>query len=126
MKKTGRPTKFTSERADIILDTLRRGASLAAAAAAAGVNPDTVLNWRRARRVFAIAVERAMAEGALRALDAIWTAAESGDWRAAAWLLERRYPEDYGRQVTDARVQGALTIRIIDESSDRDVDPFAD
>jgi len=125
MKKTGRPTKFTSERRDIILDTLRRGASLAAAAAAAGVNPDTVLNWRRARAAFALQVDQAMAEGALRALDAIWTAAESGDWRAAAWLLERRYPEEYGRQALDVRTDGVITIRIIDESSDRDVDPFA-
>ena len=121
MKKTGRPTKFTSERAEIILDALRRGASLAAAAAEAGVNADTLLNWRRARRAFAQQVDQAMAVGALRALDTIWAAAKAGDWRAAAWLLERRYPDEYGRTQVDVRSQGEIRIVIVDESSDRDV-----
>ena len=25
-------------------------------------------------------------------------AAQNGDWRAAAWMLERRYPEKWGRR----------------------------
>jgi hypothetical protein len=28
-------------------------------------------------------------------------AAASLDWRAAAWILERRYPADYGRNVLE-------------------------
>ena len=31
-------------------------------------------------------------------MEAINDAAIAGDWRAAAWLLERRFPQDYARR----------------------------
>ncbi len=42
--------------------------------------------------------KRAMAEGEIRNNVFICNAAEIGMWQAAAWLLERRYPEKYGSQ----------------------------
>jgi hypothetical protein len=33
--------------------------------------------------------------------------ASEGSWQAAAWKLERRYPNDYGRKVVDQRTSGA-------------------
>lgn len=32
------------------------------------------------------------------ALGVIAKAASSGNWQAAAWLLERRFPQNYGRR----------------------------
>ncbi|MGH8544065.1 MAG: hypothetical protein ACREX3_10650 [Gammaproteobacteria bacterium] len=45
---------------------------------------------------FFLAVQKALAEWELQQLEAI---AEAGkkDWRASAWLLERRFPDQYGR-----------------------------
>jgi hypothetical protein len=37
-------------------------------------------------------------------------AAASEHWQAAAWKLERRYPEQYGRTVQDNRLSGELAV----------------
>lgn len=41
--------------------------------------------------------KKARAEAELEALGEIWKAARAGTWQAAAWILERRYPERWGR-----------------------------
>ena len=39
-------------------------------------------------------------------------AAQNGDWRAAAWMLERRYPEKWGRRrARRDEGKGELTVR---------------
>ena len=39
-------------------------------------------------------------------------AAQNGDWRAAAWMLERRYPEKWGRRrARRSEGEEALTVR---------------
>ena len=43
------------------------------------------------------AVERAKADSALRLISQITLQAPT-DWRAAAFILERRFPDDYGRR----------------------------
>jgi len=43
------------------------------------------------------ALERAKADLQNDLLASINVAAMKGDWRAAAWLLERRFPEDFGK-----------------------------
>ena len=45
------------------------------------------------------AVERGEADAHARNLGLIQKAAQDGTWQAAAWFLERRYPELYGRTV---------------------------
>lgn len=91
-----RPSKLTAERLDRVLAGLRVGATLARACAAAGISDDTLRRWRSRRPDVRTAVERAEAEQALHCLQMIAAAAPK-DWRAAAWLLERRFPEHYGR-----------------------------
>lgn len=64
--------------------------------------------------VFALAVEKAEAAFEARALSAIQKAALGADgkpqsWQAAAWLLERKYPEQYGRPEARLQVQTAVT-----------------
>ena len=48
-------------------------------------------------REFFDAVERAKADSALRLVSQITLQAPT-DWRAAAFMLERRFPDDYGRR----------------------------
>jgi len=82
------------------------GATYELAALYAGISHDTFLKWRKqaakapAGTPLADLRERLKdAEGraAIGWLAHIEKAAIDGDWKAAAWKLERRYPENYGR-----------------------------
>ena len=46
-RRRGRPTKYSPEVVETILEAIRRGASRRAAAGAAGVNADTLYAWMR-------------------------------------------------------------------------------
>lgn len=98
-----RPTKYSDEVARKIADAIRLGASYELAAAYGGVSEDTLARWRARYADFAEMLREAEGVGAIGWLARIEQAAKSGDWRAAAWKLERRYPEQYGRTVSDHR-----------------------
>jgi hypothetical protein len=100
-----RPTKFTPETVEKLCTAVRQGMTYALAAAYAGIHYDTLNEWRRSKAEFSEALTRAEAEGALANLARVEQAAEAGDWRASAWLLERRYPHDYGKSVQERRIE---------------------
>lgn len=97
-----RPGKFTPETCKRIVDMLRAGSYPKVAANAAGVSERTFYYWiERAQtdddyREFAEAVDRALSEGEARAV-AVIAAASTESWQAAAWMLERRYPDRWAR-----------------------------
>ena len=78
---------------------MSKGASPETAARAIGISRATWFRWmkrgesgdERAYRRFYLAVRRAQSECAIEALQVIHEAAQDGNWKAAAWLLERRY-----------------------------------
>lgn len=93
------PIELDEARRARMLAALEAGATLRIAAAAAGVSESTLRRWRD--RAGDDEMKAAEARGALLALQAIRDAAmgpHPGTWQAAAWLLERRYPAEYGRQ----------------------------
>lgn len=104
--KVGRKTKYTPERVEKILQAIRLGATYKIACAYAGINPDTFYEWLKRHPEFADAVKQAEGVGAIGWLEKIERAANDGEWTAAAWKLERRYPDDYGRRVQDTRISG--------------------
>ncbi len=97
-----RPCKLTPETQARYCESLRLGSTRDLAARAAGLGPSTVRAWfKRKGAVFTAfreAVEKAEAECVDHCLQKIRQASESGKWQASAWLLERRYPETYGRR----------------------------
>jgi transposase len=97
----GRRSKYTPETVKKITDGIRMGATYEHAAAYAGVTYETFNEWRKAKSDFSEAVLLAEGEGALALLGRIQQSAKSGSWRAASWILERRHPESYGRQIID-------------------------
>ena len=94
----GQPTKRSPEREQAILNSLRVGNTRRASARAAEVSEDTLANWMKADSVFFGAVEKAESDAEQRFLGNVAKAAQSGNWQAAAWWLERRKHEDYSRR----------------------------
>lgn len=99
----GRPSKLTPELREKLLDALRTGVPRKFACAKVRIHPSTLCEWMvRARRgeqpysEFAEDIKQAEAEAVERSVAHI-TVAAATNWTAAAWFLERRYPQDFGR-----------------------------
>lgn len=100
-----RPTKLTPEIQDRIVTAIRAGNYMETAAAYAGIARSTFNEWiRRGAEEqegpfaeFAAAVEQALAAAEARDVALIGQAAQK-EWQAAAWRLERRLPERWGRK----------------------------
>ena len=100
-----RPTKLTPEVQDLIVDGINAGLTFRLTCARVGVNPGTFYRWLETGEIvktgmyreFYEAVERAKADSALRLVSQITLQALT-DWRAAAFILERRFPDDYGKR----------------------------
>lgn len=104
-KKHGRPTKLTKELQTRICEYIYSGSSKQDAALLCGITRKTLENWLERGKTeelgmyvdFAEAVETALAAFKQTQIDLIATAAEK-HWQAAAWLLERRFPREWGRR----------------------------
>ena len=100
------PTKFTKATVSKVLVGVRRGLPYHLAAAAAGISEDTFYAWQRgefpasaddALKVqFSEGLTRAKGEAANHLTRRVYDASRE-DWRAAAWMLERRFPRDFGK-----------------------------
>ena len=91
-----RPSKRTDERIERILSAIRAGNTIRAACGAGGITTDTFMAWRRADPNLREDVIAAEAFAEFAAMKVIREESLT-DWRAAAWWLERRRPEDFGR-----------------------------
>jgi transposase len=122
----GRPTKLTQDIQDKITLCIRGGNYAETAAAYAGIHKSTFYDWlkrgeREIQRLlndpkakprkaeasfveFSDAVEKAMTEAEMRDVAVIMAAR---DWKAAAWHLERRQPQKWGRS-DKLQLEGSL------------------
>jgi hypothetical protein len=98
----GAHSKFTPEIGETICKLVSLGVRLEAAAESEGVCRRTVYNWRDAGRngkrlyvKFADDLEAALSRAEVaHTLNIIRAGAK--DWRASAFFLEKRYPDQYG------------------------------
>lgn len=102
----GRRTKLTPEVQRKIAEAVGRGSPYYLAAQEAGVAPETISRWLRlgeessakaAFRAFHAAVKQAEARFVNEAVKEIGKAGKK-EWRALGWLLERRFPDEFGRR----------------------------
>lgn len=98
----GRRSKLTPETVAKVAQAIKAGATRRLAAEYAGVGESTLLHWlaatTKATEPLRVAVQKAEADSGVAALARIQTAAQNGDWKAAAWILEHRFPNEYGRR----------------------------
>ena len=106
-----RNSKFTGGRVESCLAALRIGCTRRAAAGAAGVSAQTFYRWLD-DVTFRDEVEKAEAQ-AEAAYTSVVQRATVDSWQAAAWWLERRKHEDYGKR---DRVDVSMDVRRAVES----------
>lgn len=126
----GRPSALQPDVVMRLLQALRAGSHVESAAQLAGIAARTFHRWmergdptrkdaRDARyRRFREQVEQARAEAETRNVAIVAQAAQT-DWKAAAWLLERTYPERWARASQRGLIDGP-------ESAMAPGDPFAE
>lgn len=82
-----------------VLVALEHGCTRRAAASAADIHHSTLYAWMHNDPTFSDAVEKAENTAEARATTLVVKAAYEGQWTAAAWWLERRRPDQYGRRL---------------------------
>jgi hypothetical protein len=100
----GREPKLTPAVEAAIVANIQNCATQEAAATLAGISYRTLRNWmvwgeagREPYFHFFQALTRARVKVEYKLVDSWWKAAQR-DWRAAAALLEKRFPETYGNR----------------------------
>jgi hypothetical protein len=119
LAKRGRPEKLTDDIRKDIIKVIRSGNYIETACAYVGINKTTFYDWlkkgaREKQRVednprakvrkdlqkyvdFSEEVDKALAHAEIRDVAIIGKAAEK-EWQAAAWRLERKFPDRWGRK----------------------------
>lgn len=124
-KKNGRPPKRYSVREELLAN-LREPMSIKAAYTQAGVSERTYYRWIEEDEAWAQEVDTAK-----RFSEAVMVsrlkelAEEKADWRGYAWLLERRFPEEWtakreielNQTVSDGGA--ALVVQMIEQTDQR-------
>lgn len=130
--------KLTADVHRAIVQSIAGGAFATTAAHAAGVSKATYFRWlQRGRQAteraeqgadvplseapfqaFYEDVSQADANVEIAVASILYQAARAGDWRAGAWLLERRFPDQWGqradvRHSADSKLTAVLASSII-------------
>ena len=121
----GRLSKLTPETQKTLIDALLAGNYIETACTYAGITAASYFIWlvqgRKARALgwqnryldFLVATEKAQASAEVGAVALIRLAAKT-EWTAAAWLLERKFPDRWGRRVPEIAVQTNVNVNVED------------
>lgn len=116
--KAGRKGKLTSELQAEICQLIEKGNYISTACQACGIGSTAYYRWLEQGKKdeegiykgFLEAVNVAEAKAVTANVKVIKTASETS-WQAAAWLLERKNPEDWGaKQRTEHRITGDIKV----------------
>lgn len=123
-----RPSKLTPEVHQKIVELVRAANTVEVAAETAGISQPTFYGWmargkqggrgNAAYARFREDVEQARIEAESLLVLRVQKAAAKGSWNAAAWLLERRWPERWSSPSKAGSVRGF-------EDDSEPADPFA-
>lgn len=104
----GRKTLLTHEMKTILSEAIEKGMPVNKACDLAGINQGTFYDWlrkgREGREPYA-EFSKAIAGARAVCMDSMLSlinehALDPKNWRAAAWILERQFPDDFGETLT--------------------------
>lgn len=106
MSNAGRPSKLTEELQKEICTYIEQGNTYDRACRLAGISDSIFYDWKAKGEKdksgkyseFSEAVKKAGDVFKAWNIAIIMKAAQDSTWQAAAWLLERKYPEEFGRR----------------------------
>jgi transposase len=107
----GTTPKLTNKLIGDVVTLIVNGNYVETAAAACGISKDTLYRWLRLAhsseatplvRKLSDAVVAALALSETRDVGSVNDAIKGGDWRAAAWRLERRFSSRWGKLTTQS------------------------
>jgi hypothetical protein len=119
-------TKWTKKIGEKLVELLRDGRFKAHACAIVGIDVKTLYNWLEASEKgehedwpgfqgFHLRVGEASAEYCKKMEDKLDKYASEGknpDWRGAAWLLEKKFPKQYGEAAMQVEISGGVHISL--------------
>jgi transposase len=104
VKRAGRKTKLTPKAQELICSLIASGNYASVAASAAGISEQTFYSWMERGRnkekkflEFLEAIKKAESDAETYRVGRI-VAASAEHWTAAAWWLERKFPDRWGRK----------------------------
>lgn len=106
-----RKTKYTPETVEKVAQAIRLGSTYILACHYAGISFETFNEWRKAKPEFSDTINAAEGKAAVAWLARIEDASKS-QWQAAAWKLERRYPQEYGKTIQEHQGKDGADIHI--------------
>ena len=131
----GRRTTRQMTRQDMVMELVRQGCTQKVAAVRAGISESSFYSWRdKGRKAksgqyhdFAQALEEAQAV-AEATLTLQLRAHGSTEWRAVAWMLERRFPDTWReRKSLDTTLAGpaGTPVQVVHQLADMDPEQLA-
>jgi len=102
----GRPSKLTEELQTEICEYIASGNTFKRACRLSGISDSIFYDWKAKGEKekqgkyseFLDTIKRSSEKFKQTNIDIIQQAAKGGTWQAAAWLLERKHPEEFGRR----------------------------
>lgn len=117
-KKT-RACKYNQIRVHNICTHISNGNTFRASALAEGISEATFHRWRKEHEEFDNLVDEAIGISEAKLVNKL---SQSEDWRAAAWILERRFPESWTKKeqidMHVSRSEGLDEIKAMIEQTD--------
>lgn len=111
MANMGAPTKYCPEIVKSITDDLKQLSGRVRAAKNAGINYQTFCDWMKDKADFSESIKKAEKEAnekiKSKAVMKIVSAMDE-QWTAAAWMLERKWHKEYGKQ--HLQIEGDINI----------------
>ena len=110
--KVTRPRyKYSQDRAGIIITYLLKGTTIKGACKAANIHKDTYYIWKKEIPEFREMIEAA--EGDIEA-SLVESILSDDDWRAKAWILERRFRESWSqKQEVDITIEKKTSEEVV-------------